>query len=84
MQPEKWIEGEVHDFALRPEDVLPLIPSERRVWLVAESVDSVRGPVAAAMPYYALVEDELDASRARIATYATERVLVIGFYPGIK
>lgn len=84
MKPEKWIEGEVDDFALRPEDVLPLIPSERRVWLVAESVDYVRGPVAQEIDYWARVEDKLDASRARIATYATERVLVIGFYPSIK
>jgi len=84
MKPEKWIEGEVHDYALRPEDVLPLIPSERRVWLVAESMDYVRAPVPIEMDYWARVEDKLDASRARIATYATERVLVIGFYPSIK
>jgi hypothetical protein len=84
MKPENWIEGKVHDFGLKPEDVLPLIPPERRVWLVAESMDYVRGPVVKEMDYWAMVEDELDASRARIDRYATGRVLVIGYYPSIK
>lgn len=84
MKPEKWIEGEVHDFALKPEDVLPLIPSERRVWLVAESMDSVRGPVAKAMDYWGLVEEKLYASRAPLSAYVTDRVQVLEFSPAFK
>ncbi|MGA8139837.1 MAG: hypothetical protein WB948_04070, partial [Desulfobaccales bacterium] len=64
--------------------VLPLIPSERRVWLVAESMDSVRGPVAKAMDYWGLVEEKLYASRAPLSAYVTDRVQVLEFSPAFK
>jgi hypothetical protein len=84
MKPEKWIEGEVLDLTLKPEDVLPLIPSDRRVWLVAESMDYVRGPLGKVINYWALVEDELNANRAPMSAYITDRVRVRGFSRAFK
>jgi len=84
LHPEDWIEGKVDDPKLQAKDVLPFIPPGRRIWLVAEAVDYVRGPLTNTHPYWYDVAVALDTHRASISSFITERVQVVGFYPRIE
>jgi len=81
LHPEEWIEGKVDDGKLEAEDVLPFIPPGRRIWLVSETIDYVRGPVTDVPQYLEDIVVSLDAHRTPISSYITDRVRVIGFYP---
>lgn len=81
LQPEEWIEGRVDYHKLRPENVLPFIPPENRVWLIAEAADYVRGSVPNNLQYWEDIVLAMGALRTPISSYVTPRVKVVGFYP---
>ena len=52
LKPEEWEDTYVKWENIRTEDLLAMIPSDRRIWLVAETVDYPRGPVVIVLPYW--------------------------------
>ena len=76
---EEWEEGSVKWSDIKLEDLLAMIPSDGRIWLVAETVDYARGPVVIALPYWKKLEQGLAAQRKIIGSYISDRVQVRGF-----
>ena len=79
---EKWIEGRVGwPDKLSPEEVWPLIPAGRQVWLVAETLDYSRGPATGILPYFEEMTQRLHGERELTTWYVTPRVQVRRFSP---
>ena len=81
LDPEGFLEGKR---SYSREESLSLMPPGKGIWLVAETMDYIRGPVTTVAPSVSVVEKELNASRAPMSAYITDRVQVREFSPAFK
>lgn len=76
-----WCWGKVNPWELDLDQLLPLIPRGRRIWLVAESLDYARARVTEVLPYWQRLTEHMRTEREPLACYITDRVQVWGFLP---
>lgn len=76
---EEWIEGKVNRRHLNPEFLMPLVPEDHGVWLLAETLDYARSPVAGVLPYWRQFGQRLGMNRGRRQVLITDRVQVQSF-----
>jgi hypothetical protein len=76
---EEWIEGKVNRRQLNHEFLMPLVPGDQGVWLLAETTDYARSPVAGILPYWREFGERLESERGRGQVLITDRVQVQGF-----